>query len=101
MGKKPEGVGVGGERQRQSKEFLSKQSPKTFTPPPITLALFLGWAFLSFPLREVGTGAQPSQYTAGPSCNSKDQRTREDCWGDKGALCAYCTASMGFCLSPS
>lgn len=89
-----------GERQRQSKEFPSNQSLKMFMAPPLTFTLFFGWAFLSFPLREVGTGAQPRQCPAGPSCNSQDQRTKEDCWGDKGALFAYCSASMGFCLSP-
>lgn len=100
-GKETKGVEEGvRERQRQSKEFPGTQSLKTFMPPPIILTLFLGWAFLSFPLREVGTGAQPRHYPAGPSCNSQDQRTKANCWGDKGALCAYCSASMGFCLSP-
>lgn len=102
MGKKPEelqGRGWGlGERQAEQ-GVPSNQSLKMLTPPPITVTLLFGWAFLSFPLREVGTGAQPRQYPAGPSCNSQNQRTKENCWGDKGALCACCGASMAFCLS--
>lgn len=97
MGKKAEDLG-GGERQTEQ-GVPSNQSPKMFMPPPVTVTLLFGWAILSFPLREVGTGGQPRQYPAGPSCNSQKQRTKEDCWGDKGALCAYCSASMAFCLS--
>lgn len=60
MGKKPEELGGEGLGERQAGQGVpSNQSGKMPVPPPITLALLFGWAFLSFPLREVELEPSP------------------------------------------